>query len=143
MIVAENSKGRLEFINDELIITSKTSDAGKLRFHSPNGTMGAISFCDEFGGERVLVMGSRTEGLKIQGNATGNTQDSDMKPLVDVSWNGARFQVPIVGQQTSGRIALKAVANNRYVCAENEPGRPLLANRDGIGAWEQFDVVPV
>lgn len=38
-------------------------------------------------------------------------------------------------------IALRAVVNNSYVAAENAGAEPLIANRTGIGLWEQFLVV--
>jgi GH25 family lysozyme M1 (1,4-beta-N-acetylmuramidase) len=38
-------------------------------------------------------------------------------------------------------IELRANANNRYVSADGGGKSPLIANRDAIGAWEQYDVV--
>ena len=35
-------------------------------------------------------------------------------------------------------VALKSVANNKYVCAENGGSKPLIANRDKVGPWETF-----
>jgi len=43
----------------------------------------------------------------------------------------------------NGTVSLLAVVNNRYVCAENAGAAALIANRTAIGAWEQFDFVPV
>ena len=37
------------------------------------------------------------------------------------------------------KIALKAV-NGQYVCAQNGGGQELIANRNVVDAWEQFDV---
>lgn len=42
-------------------------------------------------------------------------------------------------QPTAGVIALRAHANGKYVTAENAGAAPLIANRDAIGGWEQFD----
>jgi hypothetical protein len=39
------------------------------------------------------------------------------------------------------QIALRAAANNKYVCAENGGNLPLIANRDGIGSWETFGLI--
>lgn len=39
------------------------------------------------------------------------------------------------------KIALRANANNRLVTAEAGGAQPLIANRDTVGAWEQFDVL--
>ncbi|WP_433055453.1 GH25 family lysozyme [Dactylosporangium sp. CS-033363] len=36
---------------------------------------------------------------------------------------------------------LRAAANNRYVSAANGGNSPLIANRDAIGVWEQYDMV--
>jgi hypothetical protein len=47
---------------------------------------------------------------------------------------------PVVSPPTSV-IALRAHANNGYVCAENAGAQPLIANRTAIGAWETFDVL--
>lgn len=38
-------------------------------------------------------------------------------------------------------ISLKATINNKYVCAEDAGVSPLIANRDAVGAWEQFRVL--
>src|SRR5205823_11849823 len=37
-----------------------------------------------------------------------------------------------------GNIALRALANNMYVCAENAGASSLIANRTAVGAWETF-----
>jgi hypothetical protein len=49
---------------------------------------------------------------------------------------------PVVGTTpppTSTVVALRARANNRYVCAENAGAAALIANRDAVGLWERFD----
>jgi hypothetical protein len=38
-------------------------------------------------------------------------------------------------------IALKSMANGKFVCAENKGADPLIANRDAVGDWESFDLV--
>jgi len=48
---------------------------------------------------------------------------------------------PVVGGSPTGVIALRAHANNQYVCAENAGALPLIANRTAIGSWETFDVL--
>ena len=40
-----------------------------------------------------------------------------------------------------GKIGLKALANNLYVCANNAGSSPLIANRTTIGGWETFQWV--
>lgn len=142
MILAENDRGLLSFDSDELIITSKTEDAGKIRFHSPNGTMGAIAFCDQHGAERVLVVGNRTEGLKVLGNRTGVSQDGAMKPLMAVNWHGVDYRVPVIGQDApvAGKIALRT-HHGLYLCVE--PDGRVVANREHAGPWETFTAVAV
>ncbi|WP_027344156.1 ThuA domain-containing protein [Hamadaea tsunoensis] len=41
----------------------------------------------------------------------------------------------------NGNVALKARANNQYVCAENAGAASLIANRAAIGSWETFGLV--
>lgn len=41
------------------------------------------------------------------------------------------------------KIALRSMANGRLVCAENAGKQPLIANRDAVGEWETFEVVPL
>ncbi|MFD0671140.1 DUF5010 domain-containing protein [Cohnella sp. GCM10027633] len=48
----------------------------------------------------------------------------------------ATAALPVVGET----IALKALSNNNFVCAENAGADPLLANRATAGVWEQFIV---
>ncbi|WFE37255.1 GH25 family lysozyme [Micromonospora sp. WMMD998] len=38
-------------------------------------------------------------------------------------------------------VAFRARANNKIVSADSAGNKPLIANRDSVGAWEQFDVV--
>jgi hypothetical protein len=39
------------------------------------------------------------------------------------------------------RVAIRSLANGRIVCAENGGEQPLIANRDGIGPWETFEII--
>ena len=41
---------------------------------------------------------------------------------------------------SNGERPLLAHANNKIVTAENGGSSPLIANRDAIGPWEEFDV---
>ncbi|MEO3856030.1 fibronectin type III domain-containing protein [Acrocarpospora sp. B8E8] len=41
----------------------------------------------------------------------------------------------------NGNIALRAQANNQYVCAEAAGAQPLIANRAAIGPWETFALI--
>ncbi|MCD9026139.1 DUF5010 domain-containing protein [Cohnella silvisoli] len=48
----------------------------------------------------------------------------------------ANAALPVIGET----IALKALSNNNYVCADNSGNDPLIANRATAGVWEQFVV---
>ncbi|MFD0671139.1 glycoside hydrolase family 95-like protein [Cohnella sp. GCM10027633] len=45
------------------------------------------------------------------------------------------------GAPVGQTIALRAMANNQIVCADNAGANPLIANRTAVGPWEQFVVV--
>jgi type 1 glutamine amidotransferase len=49
-----------------------------------------------------------------------------------------RFDVVDLG---GGNIALRARANNMYVCAENAGAASLIANRGAVGGWETFALI--
>lgn len=53
------------------------------------------------------------------------------------------IEAPGIHQSTGGTYALRSMANGMYVCADNYENRPLLANRNVIGQWEQFELVKV
>jgi len=44
-------------------------------------------------------------------------------------------------EPSSGRIALRAAVNNRFVVAESAGASSLIANRPAAGPWEAFDVI--
>ncbi len=53
-----------------------------------------------------------------------------------------RFELtPGSGSATTSAVSLRARANDRYVCADNAGGSPLIANRTSVGVWETFDLV--
>lgn len=39
------------------------------------------------------------------------------------------------------KIALRSMANGKLVCAEDGGAQPLIANREGIGTWETFELI--
>lgn len=45
-----------------------------------------------------------------------------------------------VADAGNGHIALQA-ANGKYVAADLDQGRAMIASRDGVGPWEAFDIV--
>jgi len=44
-------------------------------------------------------------------------------------------------EPSSGRIAVRAAVNNRFVVAESGGAGSLIANRSDAGQWERFDVI--
>ncbi len=60
--------------------------------------------------------------------------------LFNVNW------IAFIGQGVAANrsaitVAIKALANNKYVVAEHTGTQPLIANRDAIGPWETFLLV--
>ncbi|MEP7126457.1 MAG: cellulase family glycosylhydrolase [Byssovorax sp.] len=41
----------------------------------------------------------------------------------------------------SGRVTIRALADNKLVCADNYGSSALIANRDAPSTWEEFDVI--
>lgn len=37
------------------------------------------------------------------------------------------------------KIAFRSLANGKFVCAENAGNQPLIANRDTVAQWEEFE----
>jgi hypothetical protein len=50
-----------------------------------------------------------------------------------------KYEMSYYGTNT---VALKSFANGKYVCAENAGASPLIANRDRVGPWELFEIIP-
>jgi hypothetical protein len=44
----------------------------------------------------------------------------------------------LVYHESASRISIKAVANGRFVSADNNGNSPLIANRNVVGSWETF-----
>lgn len=53
------------------------------------------------------------------------------------------IEAPGIHQSIGGTYALRSMANGMYVCADAYENRPLLANRNVVGQWEQFELVKV
>jgi hypothetical protein len=71
-----------------------------------------------------------------------NMRDTDTKCLLDHKCvNGAC----VINSAPTAciSVSIKAGINNRYVCAENAGNSSLIANRDAVGPWETFDLIPV
>ncbi|MCO6008077.1 glycoside hydrolase family 3 C-terminal domain-containing protein [Actinoallomurus purpureus] len=61
--------------------------------------------------------------------------------LVGASSRDIRLTGQVSVASTNHVISLRAHANSKYVTAENAGAAALIANRDAIGPWEQFDQV--
>ena len=79
--------------------------------------------------------------------ATSDPGTDQVRERFYIDHRQAIFRVPIVAPNFSGgrpggrRIALRALANGRGVCAESGGNAPLIANREAVGLWETFEVI--
>ncbi|GAB3818600.1 hypothetical protein [Kribbella italica] len=109
-------------------------------------------------GQSVTVLDGQTRAVVVaaQSNATftipaqqGRTYlvektGATVQPFQSLSGTPAttarRYDKATIGlAKGNGAVALKARANGKYVTAGT--GTPLIANRDAIGPWEQFDLI--
>ena len=88
--------------------------------------------------DRIDLGGGR---IALRAQANGRYVTAGTAPLLaDATAVGtAQTSTPVAGG--GGSTSLVAAANGRYVCAESAGTQPLVANRDAIGLWEQFDLV--
>lgn len=141
-VIDENPKGRLEFINDELKITSLRYegevDYPKLRFDGQARGLGGISY-NRNGRELALItMDPEDDGYCFQMNPSGGTTDGDMEKLVRVKMHEAEYLVPLVGQVNGAPVGNSfaiQTAHGFYLCVTPE-GR--LETRTQVGPWETF-----
>lgn len=163
-VIAETPWAVIELVNDELLITQKNDivDCPKVRFMTEEShSIGAFSWDVKMpNGERrelVNIKGARASaegGSPIAGHirigindGTGGG-DANMAKVMDLFHDRIFSYVPIFapnfgGGQPPKAIALRARANGKLVCAENDGSQPLIANRDAVGEWETFDVIVV
>jgi len=87
---------------------------------------------------RKLVAGT-TVSLKAMAN--GKYVTAGVNPLIADSATVGTAQQYAVVDAGGGNIALRALANNQYVCADNAGASPLIANRTAVGPWETFTEV--
>lgn len=151
--------GYLESYDDnEIAIVSTIPDPPKVRLavqaERVESNLGAVSFNlrrpdgrhEEYG----LVMGrltpDRQEGAVYVALRPRGQQEC--REVLYLDPGAAIFRVPVsapnVGMPAPGlprRIALRAVANGRLVCAEDAGRQSLIANRDLVGPWETFEVI--
>src|SRR6185369_4083361 len=73
--------------------------------------------------------------------ANNNYVTAGANPLIVDSTTVGTAQQYAVVDAGGGNIALRALANNMYVCAENAGASSLIANRTAVGPWETFTEV--
>ncbi|MEU8821738.1 GDSL-type esterase/lipase family protein [Actinoplanes sp. NPDC048796] len=67
---------------------------------------------------------------------------SEKKPLIaSATTVGAEQRFTFVAN-ADGSVSLRSAATGRYVAAEAAGAQPLIADRDAIGPWELFDLLP-
>jgi hypothetical protein len=112
--------------------------------------------------EMVLIQGKMTEDregnitkggefyLGLKAPNTGSTDDAMIDSLVATVERGFEFKLPISAPNLNGgavvlpkKIALRSLANGKYVCAEGGGSQPLQANRNAVGPWEEFEVIVI
>ena len=99
----------------------------------------------------TLLAGEVTLHLRKPGPAENDDQRSTR--IFELRHAGVVFDVPVRYSLAAlphlrayglpKRIALRAVANGRFVCADDGGDSPLIANRGAIGPWELFDIMSV
>jgi len=88
------------------------------------------------GGVAKKLVPGTTVSLKAMAN--GKYVSAGANPLIADSTTVGTAQQYAVVDAGGGNIALRALANNMYVCADNAGASPLIANRTAVGAWETF-----
>jgi len=101
------------------------------------------------GGITNLLIGESEEVFKAFWDKT-ITQNKEMTPSLNeaekekypntgshgIGGNGSEHITP-----NGKKIALKALANKCYVCAESGGQNPLIANRNAVDQWESFEFI--
>ncbi|MEO7719410.1 MAG: coagulation factor 5/8 type domain-containing protein [Capsulimonas sp.] len=88
---------------------------------------------------RKLVPGT-TVSLQATG-ANSKYVTAGVNPLIASATSVSNSEKYVVVDAGGGNIALRSVANNMYVCAENAGANALIANRASYGPWETFTEV--
>jgi type 1 glutamine amidotransferase len=112
------------------------------------GSMGdhPITWCKNYQGGRAWYTGlGHTEATYTESNFTrmllGGMQIAAGAVTANCNPGTTPTTPPTTTPPATGRVALRAVANGRYVAAENAGAAALIANRTAIGGWEQFDLI--
>ena len=83
---------------------------------------------------RVISLKVPTNGMSVCADNYGNNPLVANRPLV------GQWEQFLVVSAPYGCVALKALVNNKYVCADMVLANPpsLIANRTQIGGWESY-----
>lgn len=116
--------------------TSKFVDPGAYRVDSNsfNGDIENVAYLNP-DGTRVVVISNRTStqrNVKVKWGSQSFTYNVPGNGAVTFKWSQG---------STSSIVSIKALANNRYVCADNAGASALIANKTTIGTWEQFQLI--
>lgn len=109
-----------------------------------NGNSTAIDGCHETEGSCVLPAIPSGGGTIMSYCYTKSTGVNFSKGFGSQPGNLIRARVNNASCLSCSLIGKKialAAANGQYVCADNSGNSDLIANRNSIGEWEQFDVV--
>jgi hypothetical protein len=128
-----NTGGWENYVNVSAALTTPPTASTALYLVFKGGT-GNLFDVDAFTLDTVGAVGLRSRANNLYVTAgTGNL-------IANSATAGAaqRFERINLG---GGVIALRAMVNTMYVCADNAGANPLIANRPSAGAWERFALV--
>ncbi|MFQ3671867.1 MAG: hypothetical protein SNJ84_10465, partial [Verrucomicrobiia bacterium] len=94
-----------------------------------NGDVNRVVYSRSYSAGTITLGGNRA--------APAAGADTSYSVIVVPSGGGGSSGLPTIGDT----IALRAVINDRIVCAENGGQSALIANRTAVGTWEKFTVV--
>jgi len=122
---------------------SKFVKPGAKRIESNYGTAATVTNVAFLNTDNTVVSvvinqtsSSKTFKLLVDGRELLTTIPA--KTVATYKWNRDNA---LSGAPIGATIAIKAMANNQYVVAENAGASDLIANRPSVGTWEKFQVV--
>jgi len=124
-----------------------TIQARNATVNYPQGTVTGLirtSVCAEPGDSGgSLIAGDQAQGVTSGGSGNCSSGGTTFfQPVNEIlQAYGLNLITSDPPPSPIGTIALRAVVNGLFVCAESAGAAPLIANRGGIGLWESFDVI--
>jgi lysophospholipase L1-like esterase len=82
-----------------------------------------------------------TYALRAHANGKFVTASTTQPLIADATTVGTEQRFRFVAN-ADGSVSMQSVAGSRYVSAEDGGAQPLIANRESIGPWELFDLLP-